>query len=89
MRFSLKSYIKGMHQGGLPGEDFKELGRDIAEGIEAAKLLAEAGYDALDVDAGTYDSWYWSHPPMYFKKGMNIGFGEIVKKNVHITQEAR
>lgn len=69
-----------MRQGGLPGEDFEELGRDIPEGIEAAKILVKAGYDALDVDAGTYDSWYWSHPPMYFEKGMNIPFGEILKK---------
>lgn len=84
MRYSLKSYIKDLHQGGLPGEDFVELGRDIDEGIEAAKILAEAGYDALDVDAGTYDSWYWAHPPMYFEKGMNLPFGQIVKENLDI-----
>ena len=84
LRYCLKSYIKGLHQGALPGEEFVELGRDIDEGIEAAKILAEAGYDALDVDAGTYDAWYWSHPPMYFKKGMNLPFGEIVKKNVDV-----
>lgn len=84
MRYCLKSYIKGLHQGGLPGENFVELGRDIDEGIEGAKILAEAGYDALDVDAGTYDSWYWSHPPMYFEKGMNLPFGQIVKENLDI-----
>lgn len=84
LRYSLKSYIKGDHQGGLPNEDFVELGRDIDEGIQAAKILTEAGYDALDVDAGTYESWYWAHPPMYFKKGMNIPFGEILKKHVSI-----
>lgn len=84
LRYCLKSYIKELHQGGLPGEGFKELGRDIDEGIEVAKILAEAGYDALDVDAGTYDSWYWSHPPMYFEKGMNLPFGQIVKENMPI-----
>lgn len=84
LRYSLKSYIKGIRQGGLPGEDFVELGRDIDEGIEAVKILAEAGYDCLDVDAGTYDSWYWAHPPMYFEKGMNIPFGEIIKQNVNV-----
>lgn len=84
MRYSLKSYIKGIRQGGLPNEKFEELGRDIEEGIEAAKILKAAGYDAFDVDAGTYDSWYWSHPPMYFEKGMNIQFGKIVKDNVDI-----
>lgn len=84
LRYSLKSYIKALHQGGLPKESFKELGRDTEEGIKAAQILVEAGYDAMDVDAGTYDSWYWSHPPMYFKKGMNLPFGEALKKNVDV-----
>lgn len=84
LRYSIKSYIKAIRQGGLPGEEFTELGRDTEEGIEAAKILAEAGYDALDVDAGTYDSWYWAHPPMYFEKGMNIPFGETIKQHMDI-----
>lgn len=84
LRFSLKSFIKGIRQGGLPGEDFKELGRDYEEGLEAAKILVEAGYDGLDVDAGTYDSWYWPHPPMYFDKGVYLPFAEMVKKVVDV-----
>ncbi len=84
LRFSLKSFIKGIRQGAVPGEEFTELGRDIDEGIEAAKILAEAGYDAFDVDAGTYDSWYWSHPPMYFQRGMYLPFAEILKKEVSV-----
>lgn len=84
MRYSLKSCIKDFGQGGLPGEDYIELGRDIEEGIEAAKILESAGYDAFNVDAGTYDSWYWSHPPMYFKKGMYLEFSEIMKKELNV-----
>jgi 2-enoate reductase len=84
MRYSLKSCIKDVKKGGLPGEDYIELGRDIEEGIEAAKILEEAGYDAFNVDAGTYDSWYWSHPPMYFKKGMYLEFSEILKKELNV-----
>lgn len=85
LRYSLKSMMKGIRQGGLPGEEFIEVGRDIEEGIAAAKILAEAGYDALNVDAGTYDSWYWSHPPMYFEyEGMYREFGEILKKEVDV-----
>jgi len=57
LRFSLKSFIKGWRDGALPGEEFEEMGRDIPEGIEAAKLLVSYGYDALDVDVGSYDSW--------------------------------
>lgn len=85
LRFSLKSCMKGLRQGALPGEEYEEAGRDIGEGIEAAKILVAAGYDAFNVDAGTYDSWYWNHPPMYFEEeGMYRPFGEIMKKAVDV-----
>ena len=85
LRYSLKSFIKGYAQGALPGEDFEEKGRDIEEGIQAAKMLEAAGYDCLNVDVGAYDSWYWNHPPMYFgEKGMYRTYGRILKKEVNI-----
>lgn len=84
LRYSLKSFMKGLRQGALPGEEFEEVGKDTEEGIVAAKLLVEAGYDALNVDAGTYDSWYWNHPPMYFEEGMYREFGELLKQHVNV-----
>ena len=84
LRFSLKSYIKDLRQGAVPGETFTELGRDTDEGLQAARTLVDAGYDALDVDAGTYDSWYWAHPPMYFDKGVYLPFAEQVKQVVDV-----
>jgi 2-enoate reductase len=85
LRYSLKSFMKGLRQGALPGETFTEAGKDINEGIQAAKILVNAGYDALNVDAGTYDSWYWNHPPMYFTEGgMYREFGRILKENVNV-----
>jgi 2-enoate reductase len=84
LRYSLKSFVKAIRHGALPGEEFKELGKDIDEGIEAAKILVEAGYDMLNVDAGTYDAWYWNHPPMYFEKGMYREFGKIIKQKVNV-----
>ncbi|HWQ41468.1 MAG TPA: FAD-dependent oxidoreductase [Desulfosporosinus sp.] len=84
LRYSLKSFVKAIRQGALPGEAFSEQGKDIAEGIEAAKILVEAGYDLLNVDVGTYDAWYWNHPPMYFKKGMYREFGKLLKENVQV-----
>lgn len=84
LRFSLKSMIKDWREGALPGEEFEEKGRDIAEGIEAAKLLEQYGYDALDVDAGTYDAWWWNHPPMYMEKAPYKEFARITKENVKI-----
>lgn len=84
LRFSLKSMIKDWREGALPGEKFEEKGRDIEEGLEAAKLLEKYGYDALDTDAGTYDAWWWNHPPMYQKKGLYREFGKMVKGVVNI-----
>ncbi len=84
LRYSLKSCMKGLRQGGLPGEDYQETGRDVEEGIQAAKLMVEAGYDMLNVDAGTYDSWYWNHPPMYFGKGVYNEYARILKQHVNV-----
>lgn len=84
LRFSIKSYIKALRQGGLPQETFEEKGRDIEEALEAAKILEAAGYDAFDADAGTYDSWYWNHPPMYFENGMYLPLTEQLKKVVNV-----
>ena len=84
LRYSPKSFIKDWRVGALPGEEFEEMGRDIPEGIEAAKLLVEYGYDCLDVDVGSYDAWWWSHPPMYQKKGLYIEYAKIVKDAVDV-----
>lgn len=80
LRYSIKSCIKGWRQGGLPGEDYEEKGRDVKEGLEAAKMLQEAGYDAFDADAGTYDAWYWAHPPVYQKHGCYLELAAELKK---------
>ena len=48
LRYSVKSYVKGLNDGALPGEEFEEKGRDLNEGLEAAKILEEAGYDAFN-----------------------------------------
>jgi 2-enoate reductase len=84
MRYSPKSFIKELGHGVVPGEEFNELGRDLPEGLEIAKLLEKAGYDALDSDVGSYDSWYWSHPPMYQEKGLALPFNAEIKKVVGI-----
>lgn len=84
LRFSPKSFIKDWREGALPGEEFEEKGRDLDEGIEAARLLVSYGYDALDVDVGSYDSWWWSHPPMYQKKGLYIPYARLVKEAVDV-----
>lgn len=79
LRYSIKSFIKDWKVGGLPGEEFEEKGRDIEEGIEAALILEKAGYDAFNGDVGSYDSWYWAHPPMYQEKGLYLPYNKILK----------
>ena len=83
-RFGLKHYIKGLNAGALPGEPYEEAGRDIEEGLEMARLLEEAGFDALHVDAGCYDSWYWAHPPGYQEHGCMADMAAKVKEVVKI-----
>lgn len=84
LRFSVKSMIKDWRVGALPGEDFEEKGRDTEEGLEAAKLLVSYGYDALDTDVGTYDAWFWNHPPMYQEKGLFRTWCHLVKDVVDV-----
>ena len=84
LRFSMKSYIKALGQSAVPGEEFKELGRDIDEALEAAEILEIAGYDGFDVDAGTCVSNYWAYPPTYFEKGMYLTLSDQIKKVVSV-----
>lgn len=84
LRYSPKSFIKDFREGALPGENFEEKGRDLDEGVEAAKLLVEYGYDALDTDVGSYDSWWWSHPPMYQEKGLYRPYAKLMKETVDV-----
>ncbi|SMC27722.1 2-enoate reductase [Clostridium acidisoli DSM 12555] len=84
LRYSPKSFIKDLRDGALPGEEFVEKGRDIEEGIEAAKLLVSYGYDSLDTDVGSYDSWWWSHPPMYQEKGLYRPYAKLMKETVDV-----
>jgi 2-enoate reductase len=83
-RFGLKHYIKGLNSGALPGEKFIEAGRDTEEGLQIARRLEAAGFDSLHVDAGCYDSWYWTHPPVYQKTGFMADMAAAVKKVVKI-----
>ena len=83
-RFGLKHYMKDIDHGALPGESFDEAGRDVPEGLEMAKALEQAGFDALHVDAGCYESHYWSHPPIYQKHGCMVDIAARAKSVVSI-----
>lgn len=84
LRYSVTSKVIDFNVGAVPGEEFKEKGRDMEESIKAAKYLTEAGYDALDCDNGTYDSWYWAHPPVYMPLNCNLNEAVEIKKHVDV-----
>ena len=84
LRYSVVSKTKGFRQGALPGEDYVEAGRDLAESERAAKYLQDAGYDMLNCDNGTYDAWYWAHPPIYMPENCNLEDVAHIRKFVDI-----
>ena len=84
LRYSVVSKTKGFRQGALPGEEYTEVGRDMAESEQAAKFLQDAGYDMLNCDNGTYDAWYWAHPPIYMPENCNLADVEHIKQFVDI-----
>ncbi|NLA81671.1 MAG: FAD-dependent oxidoreductase [Clostridiaceae bacterium] len=85
LRYSVVSKTKGFGQGAVPGEeDFVEVGRDMEESECAVKFLQEAGYDMLNCDNGTYDAWYWAHPPVYMHENCNLPYVKHIKQFLDI-----
>lgn len=84
LRYSVVSKTKGFRQGALPGEEYTEVGRDMEESEKAAKYLQDAGYDMLNCDNGTYDAWYWAHPPIYMPENCNLEDVEHIREFVDI-----
>ena len=84
LRYSVESKTKGFREGALPGEEYVEVGRDMEESEKAAKYLQDAGYDMLNCDNGTYDAWYWAHPPIYMPENCNLDDVAHIRKFVDI-----
>ena len=84
LRYSVVSKVKDFGVGAVPGEEYTEIGRDMEESEKAARYLQDAGYDMLNADNGSYDSWYWAHPPMYMPLNCNLEDVAHIKKFVDI-----
>ena len=80
LRYSVCSMTRGFNQGAVPGEEFTEVGRTLEESERAIRILEEAGYDMFNCDNGTYDAWYWAHPPVYAPLNMNLPYVEHIKQ---------
>jgi 2-enoate reductase len=84
VRYSVLSKVKDFCVGAVPGEEYTEIGRDMEESERAARYLQDAGYDMLNADNGTYDSWYWAHPPMYMPLNCNLEDVAHIREHVDI-----
>ena len=84
VRYSVASKMRGFNAGALPGEAYEEFGRSMEESPAAARLLVAAGADALDADNGSYDSWWWAHPPVYMPQHCNVPEVAYIKQFVDV-----
>ena len=81
LRYSVVSKTKGWGKGAVPEDtEFEEFGRDMEESERAIKYLGDAGYDMFNCDNGTYDAWYWAHPPQYMPDNCNLDDVEHIRK---------
>ncbi len=86
LRYSVKHFMKGVGVGMLleEGDVAPEFGRDLEEGIAAAKYLADAGYDALDADVGCYESHYLSHPNVFTPDALYLPFVRRIQEETGV-----
>ena len=84
LRYSVVSKTKSWFHGAMPGEEYVEFGRDMPESEKAVKYLQDAGYDFLNCDNGTYDAWYWAHPPQYMPDNCNLADVEHIRQFIDI-----
>lgn len=63
---------------------YMEGGREVEDGLEIARHLEAAGADALHIDAGCYDTPYWSFPTTFQPPGCEVDLAEMTKKVVGI-----
>ncbi len=84
MRYSVTSKMRGFNQAALPGEPYTEFGRSMEESPAVARMLEAAGVDMLNADNGSYDSWFWAHPPMYMPLACNLPEVSYIKQFVNI-----
>ena len=59
-------------------------GRELAEGLEIARLLEKAGVDAIHVDAGCYEAWHRAIPPVYEPDAAQAELAAAVRSAVGI-----
>ena len=82
VRMCLRTYMADYNKPALSDEE--EVGRTIEEAVEIAKRFEQYGVDLLNVNTGTYDSFYYCVSPYYMPYGYNIEDAKKVKEAVNI-----
>ena len=82
LRMCTKTYMGGYNVTSLTGEN--EVGRTIEEAVEIAKKFESYGLDMLNVNSGTYDTFYYCVSPYYMPKGFNLHLARQIKAAVNI-----
>lgn len=86
LRYSVKHYMKDGHAGILPEQEntVPEAGRDLEEGLKAARWLQKAGYDGFDSDIGSCEAHYLSHPNIFTKDGIYLDLSAKLQEAVDV-----
>ncbi|MDP2953916.1 MAG: FAD-dependent oxidoreductase, partial [Chloroflexota bacterium] len=68
----------------LSADEYVPGGLTLDETKVIARLLEEAGVDALSVSAGNYDSFEWVVQPMIMPRGALLPLAQGIKQAVHV-----
>lgn len=68
----------------MSADEFVEGGVHLDEAKQIARLLQDAGVDALDISSGVYASMSTILEPMSYPEGWRVYLAENIKKEVHI-----
>ena len=82
VRMCIRTYMADYNK--LAHSNEEEVGRTIEEAVEIAKKFEQYGVDLLNVNTGTYDSFYYCVSPYYMPYGYNIEDARKIKEAVNI-----
>jgi len=68
----------------IPGDERLPGGNGLTETIAIAKMLKEAGVDAIDVSSGALESDEWVSADMYMPAAANVPLAQAIKEGVKL-----
>ena len=68
----------------INGDDFLEGGITVDQAVEHARMIVDAGVDALDVSGGPFESHHWQFITQYQPSGPLVSAAAAIKKAVKV-----